>query len=107
MNQHHASLMLLPVPLTLLLCSPPHVVDECLSDARPVNWWVTGLMWWVPPVVVGNQCLDTPQIGHHSGVFQSQPVDLLDLQSGLLLKLLQLLSDRSSIVDPVVCLPHL
>ena len=107
MNQHLASLMLWPVPLTLLLSSPPHVVDVRLGDAGPVDWWVSWLMWWVSPVVVGHQCLHTPQIGHHSGVLQSQPVDLLDLQGGLLLKLLQLLSDWSSIVDPVVCLPHL
>jgi len=101
------SMLGLAVSLVLSSHSVKHIVDICLSDAGSLSWRMARLMLLVPPIGSTKKCFCMSQVIHDPCVFQGQPCVLLELLSSQLLQLLDLLSNGTSVVDPVLRLVHL
>ena len=97
----------LAVSLVLSSHSVEHIVDICLCDAGSFSWRMARLMQLVPPIGSTKKCFCMSQVIHDPCVFQGQPCVLLELLSSQLLQLLDLLSNGTSVVDPVARFVHL
>ena len=106
-EEFHISQVLLGISSAAQSGNSEHLVDVGLVDAWSLQWWMTRLMLLVPPTSTTEHGLGVSQIIHHFWVFHREPIDLLGLLCSELLKKLDLLSDGSSLVDPVIRLINL